>query len=138
MSLYEHFTAAELACPCQCGKGEADMDIVFMSRMVMMRDALDFAIPVTSGFRCPDYNDLIYQNRGHAPGLHKSGPHTTGHAIDANLYDERAVRFLGMAIKHRMTGFGLKQHGPRTARLVHADDLPHAEGRPRPHIWTYA
>jgi len=114
------------------------MDPTFMYTMVSMRKELGFAFPVTSGFRCFAYNDDIYVRRGFAPGTHGSGPHTTGHALDMNLYDARLCAFLELAFKRGMTGFGLKQHGPRNKRFVHIDNLPKAVGQPRPHMWTYS
>ena len=113
------------------------MDIVYMSRLVMMREALDFPFPVTSGFRCRDYNDALYVKYGAEPGTHLDGPHTTGHATDINLVGERLAKFLRMGLQHGLTGIGLKQHGPMGKRFVHSDDLTRAPGRPRPHLWTY-
>ena len=139
MAIYDHFTSAELACPCgQCGQGEANMDPTFMYIMVSMRKELGFAFPVTSGFRCFAYNDSLYVALGFAPETHLHGPHTTGHAIDMNLYDGRLYAYMELAFRRGMTGFGQKQHGPRRKRFVHTDNLPRAMGQPRPHMWTYS
>lgn len=139
MGLYDHFTTAELACSCgECGQGEGEMDPIFMSIIVDIRIELNFSFPVTSGFRCSAYNDSLYVALGFAPGTHLHGPHTTGRAIDMNLYDKQLYKFMALAFKKGMTGFGLKQHGPRNKRFVHTDDLPQGVGQPRPHIWTYS
>jgi len=31
----------------------------------------------------------------------------------------------------------VNQKGPHAARFIHLDDLPDAEGQPRPTIWSY-
>lgn len=131
-SPWQYFTTKELACPC-CG--EMDMDPHFMSRLVQMRREVGISLPVTSGYRCPDYN-LKISNSG------LSGPHTTGHAVDINLWGVELTRILralddyGLIGKHH-GGIGLKQTGDYHSRFIHIDDLTEEDHHPRPWVWTY-
>jgi zinc D-Ala-D-Ala carboxypeptidase len=120
-----HFHVRELACRCGCG-GLPKQD--FMDKVEKLRDRLGFALPVTSGYRCPEYNNRV-------SGTGRSGPHTTGRAIDLGVSHSRALELLRMALLMGFTGIGVKQHG--AGRFIHLDDLPNAEGQPRSHIWSY-
>ena len=120
-----HFRMSELACRCGCG-GLPKQD--FMDKVEKLRDRLGFPLTVTSAYRCPEYNNRV-------SGTGRSGPHTTGRAIDLGVSHGRALEALRMALAAGFTGFGIKQHGQ--GRFIHLDDLPNAEGQPRPHIWSY-
>lgn len=120
-----HFKKSELACRCGCGRLPS---YVFMEKVERLRDRLGFPLVVTSGFRCPEHN-----NRVSRTGL--SGPHTTGRAIDLGVSHAHALEVVRMALSMGFTGIGIKQHG--TGRFIHLDDLPNAEGQPRPHLWSY-
>jgi zinc D-Ala-D-Ala carboxypeptidase len=99
-----------------------------MDKVEKLRDRLGFALPVTSAYRCPEYNNRV-------SGTGRSGPHTTGRAIDLGVSHSRALELLRMALAMGFTGIGIKQHGQ--GRFIHLDDLPNAEGQPRSHIWSY-
>jgi zinc D-Ala-D-Ala carboxypeptidase len=45
------------------------------------------------------------------------------------------LEMIRMALSVGFTGIGVKQHG--AGRFIHLDDLPNAEGQPRPHLWSY-
>ena len=133
-SKWENFTEEELTCPCGCGRQE--MDDIFMQEMVERRKECGFAWPVTSGFRCPEYNDEIYVRRGFEKGAHLSGPHTTGRAMDILLSRKKAdIADRSVVISGIVTGRGWKQHGKN--RFLHFDNLPNADGQPRPTIFSY-
>jgi zinc D-Ala-D-Ala carboxypeptidase len=100
----------------------------FMDKVEKLRDRLGFQMPVTSGYRCPEYNNRI-------SGTGRTGPHTTGRAIDIGVSHSRALEMIRMALSVGFTGIGVKQHG--AGRFIHLDDLPNAEGQPRPHLWSY-
>ena len=120
-----HFHANELACKCGCGMlPQQD----FMDKVEALRVAAGFAFPVTSAARCPTHNDRVSST-----GYH--GPHTTGRAIDIGVDSGRAFILIALAMKHGFSGIGVKQHG--SGRFVHLDDLPIADGRLRPTIWSY-
>jgi zinc D-Ala-D-Ala carboxypeptidase len=120
-----HFHVRELACRCGCG-GLPKQD--FMDKVEKLRDRLGFPLPVTSGYRCPEYNNRV-------SGTGRTGPHTSGRAIDLGVSHARALELIRMALSMGFTGIGIKQHG--AGRFIHLDDLPDAEGQPRPNLWSY-
>lgn len=129
MKDYPHFPAYELTCPCgECDGGE--MDDGFMFIIVCMRKQAGFPFPVTSGYRCPAYNQKVSSTG-------PDGPHTTGHALDLGLYGEQAQIVLGLAVQYGLTGIGLNQKGSYAERFIHLDDLEGGGDTPRPWVWTY-
>lgn len=121
---FEHFTKEELECKCGCG-GLPELD--FVKKLERLREELGFPMPVTSGYRCPDYNARVSSTG-------RTGPHTTGRAVDIGVDRYRAWRLILEAMPE-FTGIGLQQKGQ--GRFVHLDDLPNAEGQPRPTVWSY-
>jgi len=119
---YANFTEAEMRCRCGCQR--ADMDPDFMYSLQKVRVAYGLPMPITSGFRCPDYDMSI----GGA------GVHPTGQAADIAVSGTPVYHLLGIAIQ-QMRGIGLKQHGPHTSRFIHLDTT---YGPMRPRIWTYS
>lgn len=125
-SPWQYFTMEELTCKCGCGRMEMTDD--YMRKLVAMRRTLGFPFPVSSAYRCPEYN-----NKVSSTGL--IGPHTTGQAADITLRGTRAFKFLQLAAEYGMTGIGVNQKGDK--RFIHTDDLPNAPGQPRPWVWSY-
>jgi len=121
-SKYANFTEAEFVCHCGCGR--ADMKEPFLARLQWARDVYCHPIVVTSGYRCPEYDEAI----GGA------GVHPTGHAADIAVSGEDSFNMLFAALHVDMRGIGLKQHGPWDGRFMHLDDL---SGPTRPRSWTY-
>ncbi len=119
---YPNFTEDEMRCRCGCGK--ADMDPTFMAALQWVRDGLGWPLPITSGFRCSDYDTAI----------DGAGVHPSGKAADVAAAGERVYHLLHTAIGAKMTGIGLKQHGPHAKRFIHLDQTV---GDLRPRIWTY-
>ena len=115
----QHFTADEFKCKC-CGKEL--MDQHFVEKLDAARDYLEVPFVITSGYRCPEYNDKISSSG-------TSGPHTTGKAADIALAYGDARKAL-TTLSMRFGGIGIKQHGPREGRFIHVDDLAQR-------IWTY-
>jgi uncharacterized protein YcbK (DUF882 family) len=120
-----YFVPAEFACR-HCGANH--MDPVFLAMVDELRARYGKPIIVTSGYRCPEYNARIS-----ATG--RTGPHTTGHAIDVSVSRGDAFALLRLALSMGFTGIGIKQTGAQ--RFLHLDDLPNAPGQPRPTIWSY-
>lgn len=120
-----HFSDAELACRCGCGMLPSQE---FMWLVERVRVRYGKPLRVTSAARCPEYNAKVSRT-----GL--SGPHTTGRAIDLGVSGQDALRLLRIALSEGFTGIGINQKG--AARFVHLDDLPNADGQPRPWIWSY-
>lgn len=123
---YRFFSREELQCKCGCGGIPQDD---FIRKLDTLRQTCGFPLPVTSGYRCPDYNAKV-------SGTGKTGPHTTGRAVDIAVNRAEAYQLVGHAMfSANMSGIGLQQKG--SARFVHLDDLPNAEGQPRPTVWSY-
>lgn len=124
---YPFFSHSELACRhCSIER----MDDLFMDRLIHLRQALNFPLPVSSGYRCPEHNARVSRTG-------RTGPHTTGRAADVRVYGHRAHELIKLACLHGFTGIGISQGGPHAARFVHLDDLPNAPGQPRPWVWDY-
>ena len=120
-----HFKKAELACKCGCGVlPQQD----FMDKVEALRVAVGFALPVTSAARCPDYNAKV-------SGTGRTGPHTTGRAIDFGVDGSRAFAVVAAAAAMGFTGLGVNQKGD--ARFIHIDDLGSVGTRVRPWVWSY-
>lgn len=106
---WKNFEAWEVQCRCGCGgtpKPHA------MDNLQALRDKLGFQLIITSGMRCPYYNNEVSST-----GL--SGPHTTGTAFDIAVNREQAVKLLKLAMKGNWRGFGISQKGD--ARFIHLD-----------------
>lgn len=116
-----NFTPAEVACKCGCGTLP---DEGFMEKVQALRDAVGFALPVTSGARCPAHNVRVSSS-----GL--GGPHTTGRAADIALDPVRTYLVLSAALRMGFSGIGVAKWG------LHLDDLREADGFTRPCVWTY-
>lgn len=127
-----YFLPSEFFCRC-CGVER--MNDAFVKKLDRLREACGFPLIITSGYRCPSYNDKIATTG-------RDGPHTTGRAVDIAATGDKALALLAAALNlnepdglRSFTGFGLKQKG--VARFVHLDDLSYSIKRPRPWIWTY-
>jgi uncharacterized protein YcbK (DUF882 family) len=99
-----------------------------MREIERLRIICGFPLPVTSAARCPEYNAKVSDTG-------RTGPHTTGRAIDIAVSHDKAWTVLAMAISLGFTGIGVQQKG--TSRYLHLDNLPNAPGQPRPTIWSY-
>ena len=120
-----HFSRHELQCRCGCGKCE--MDAVFMIRPEELRRAFGKPMRLSSAYRCPDHNERISKTG-------RTGPHTTGRAVDVLVSGEDAYRLVRLALEHGFTGIGIAQRGPHERRFIHLDDL---DGPTRPWVWSY-
>ena len=120
-----HFSRHELHCHCGCG--QCQMDAAFMARLEQLRRAFGKPMRLSSAYRCPDYNARISHTG-------KTGPHTTGRAVDVLVSGEDAYRLVQLALEHGFTGIGISQKGPHEKRFIHLDDL---DGTTRPWVWSY-
>lgn len=123
---WRHFSADEFACRCGCGKNL--IDHAFVTELDDLRHRLGFALPISSGYRCPGHNAKVSSTG-------RTGPHTTGRAADISVSHGRAYEVLQVAMMMRFTGIGINQKG--SGRFIHLDSLPNAAGQPRPAIWSY-
>lgn len=124
---WKYFSENELACPC-CG--QCEMDCEFMENLEGIRDILEFPFVISSGYRCPEYNEKISPTG-------RDGPHTLGRAVDIAVFGEKAYELIAAADSWGMSGIGVKQCGEYAGRFVHLDNLDKNEGWPRPRVWSY-
>lgn len=125
--LTPHFSRGELACRCGCGRMEIPRE--FVQKLENLRQACAFPFPISSGYRCPDYNARVSSTG-------RDGPHTKS-AVDIRVSGAQAWVLVGMATRYGFKGIGIAQKGPHGSRFIHLDDLPDAPGQPRPTIWSY-
>jgi len=123
---YKYFTEDELRCS-HCGIN--NMNNLFMQRIVMLRELLGFPFVVTSAYRCTNHP---IEARKDSPGAH-----TTGQALDINVYGNNAHRLLDAALRAGFSGVGIAQKGEHSIRFIHLDDLGNSDDRPRPTVWSY-
>ena len=116
-----HFSAHEIACRC-CGRNE--MAPEFMDLLERLRSEFARPLIVSSGFRCPAWNQKVSKSG-------PDGPHTTGHAADLGVRWAEQVDLVRIATNLGFTGFGV------AATFIHLDDLPVSARFPRPRIWGY-
>ena len=121
-----YFTEQELACK---GTDECDMHPEFMEKLIAVREDYNQPMIITSGYRHLAYNDTI--------GGAKNSPHLYGRAVDIKVAGGDALRLIKMALRHGMTGVGVKQRGDHDRRFIHLDDMPQSDTHPRPWIWSY-
>ena len=103
------------------------MDDNFMNSLVYLREWADFLFPVTSGYRCPEYNKKI------GGGV----AHTLGRAVDIHLIGSEVFKILEFLNNSEITGIGLSQQSNWNTRFIHIDDLENTNEHPRPWVWTY-
>ncbi len=121
------FTLDEFRCR-HCGIVQMNTGTLLL--LDELRERCGFALPVSSGYRCPAHNAAVSTTGA-------DGPHTTGHAVDLLVSGERTYPVLRHALELGFTGVGLFQRLDHARRFVHLDDLDAGEGRPRPTVWTY-
>lgn len=122
---WRYFSADEFACR-HCNVNL--IDHAFVTELDDLRHHLGFALPISSGYRCPEHNAKVSSTG-------RTGPHTTGRAADIAVSHGRAYEVLQAAMMMRFTGIGINQKG--SSRFIHLDNLPNANGQPRPTIWSY-
>lgn len=124
---WPHFTPEEMACR---GTGEMLIVPAFMDRLQRLRAVFGRPMVVTSGYRTPAYNARVSRTG-------RSGPHTTGRAVDVAVAGEEAFHLIQIALAHGFNGIGVGLSGhPRHRPFVHLDDLRMPDF-PRPRFWNY-
>lgn len=113
------FPMRERACPC-CGA--AEIDPVFLERLVNARLDADIPFSVNSMYRCPDHNRKIGST---------SNNHPAGKAADIKCNDSRS-RFIIVAslIRAGFTRIGIAK------TFIHCDSMDNI-GTPPEVIWLY-
>ena len=120
----KNFSDEELRCKC-CDENLMDED--FLEKLQEVRNKFGSVMHLSSAYRCPNWNEQVSKSG-------RTGPHTTGHAVDIKISGKNALRLINIALDCGMQGVGVKQHGEYAGRFVHLDDLTDGV---RPHIWSY-
>lgn len=126
---WKYFTLDEFKCRgVNCCGGTNKIDLRFVDKLDDLRSLAGFALIVSSGYRCAKHNTEVSDTG-------PNGPHTTGHAVDFAIARAQAYSVLKIAIAIGFSGIGVSQKG--ASRFLHLDDLPDAQGQPRPTLWSY-
>ena len=126
MESSKYFTKEELQCKCGCE--QAPMDKNFLERLDGLRWMYNSPIVLSSAYRCPEYNAKV-------SGTGKTGPHTTGKAVDIRCSGQAAHRILALAAQLNFSGIGVSQKGDHNSRFIHIDDIE--DENKRPWAWSY-
>ncbi len=124
---WSHFSPREMACH-HCGR--LVIDDALLTLLETMRLMLGRPLPVTSGYRCPEWNERVARTG-------RDGPHTTGQAADIRIHGGDALSLIRVATGLGVRGLGVQQRGEYSGRIVHVDLCEDGPGRPRPWVWTY-
>ena len=116
-----YFTDAELSCSC-CGQYVFLPEFLYILNVI--RVECGFALPVTSGYRCPKHP---VEARKKAAGAHSKGL-----AVDIAVDRERAHRLIEEAMRQGIPRIGVNQKGK--SRFIHLDI---DSSLPSPTIWSY-
>lgn len=122
---WPNFSVNELKCK-HCGQEK--IIPTFMDRLQGLRKDYGKPMKITSGYRCPEHNASVSKTGS-------DGVHTTGRAVDIQVFGKDAYDLLHLALLHGFTGIGISQNGQMDKRFIHLDDLPDKNHRPR--IWSY-
>ena len=122
----KNFSESELACSC-CGKNEMTQETV--DALQALRESIGKPLRLSSAYRCPKHNSKVSSTG-------KTGPHTTGKAIDIVCSVKEAWELLSFAmIRSKIwKGIGVSQKGKHESRFIHLDTI---EADNRPWIWSY-
>jgi len=122
----KNFSDKELSCS-HCGENKFDQKT--LDALQELREAIGKPIKLSSAYRCPEHNDKV-------SGSGKSGPHTTGCAIDILCSGKGAHEILTFAMIRSSIwkGIGVSQKGEHKSRFLHLDTL---ETDMRPWVWSY-
>ena len=94
-----------------------------------LRDKIGKPLRLSSAYRCPRWNNKISSTG-------KTGPHTTGMAVDILCKGEFAHEVLRLAMESRnWTGIGISQKGNHNSRFIHLDTISIKPNRPW--VWSY-
>ena len=125
--MYKHFTLDELKCKCGCD--EVSMDPKFMRTLEALREVYGRPMTISSAYRCTEHP---IERSKRVPGAH-----TTGSAVDVQVFGKDALELLRLAQEVGIHGIGISQAGARKNRFLHLDMAPATDTRPRPWLWSY-
>lgn len=125
---WKYFSQEEMRC--RCGKCNGLPKPELMEKLESLRKDLGISLPVSSGYRCPEYNNIV-------SGTGLIGPHTTGLAVDLRIHGLKAFLVVSKAAEYLFTGIGIFQKGELNSRFIHLDCLDADMTRTRPALWSY-
>ena len=120
---WKNFTRDEFACKCGCGTNEIKDEAIDLAQEV--RDEVGFAMPITSGYRCPNHPE----ERAKA----KPGSHAKGLAFDVGVSGGKARQITKVLLSKSAGGVGVHQKGNHSGRFIHGDVSQDRIGL----FWTY-
>ena len=120
---WRYFTPEEMACK---GTRSLKTNPQFMDRLEELRTRVGFALPVSSGYRSPEYD--------HVKG--GAGVHPSGCAADILIAGASTWTLLSHATRLGFHGIGVSQKGRWKHRFIHLDTLV-SDQHPRPRVWSY-
>ena len=118
---WKNFTREEFRCKCGCDTNEITDELINFAQEI--RTEAGFALPVTSGYRCPKHKSERAKK--------KPGTHAKGLAVDFGLSHGQARIVTRIALSKSRGGVGVNQKG--LARFIHVDVEQERTGR----LWTY-
>tara|TARA_R100000700_G_C3174615_1_gene149290 strand:+ start:932 stop:1447 length:516 start_codon:yes stop_codon:yes gene_type:complete len=134
-NLYKNFTSSEWQCKC-CDDTNVNPD--FVAKIQELRDRCGFALPITSGVRCPKNNSV---SNGHKNSAHLSTTPGGACAVDLGVQSSVARIVLQHALEMDcFDGIGISQRG---SKFLHLDMKPRGEPDPKTGkgpkvLWSYA
>ena len=104
-----HFKLSEFACPC-CNL--VMLHPKLLGKLVELRKIVERPVYITSGYRCPRYNQII--------GGVVNSYHCIGLAVDIKVKDINLIELLGCAEEIDFTGIGFYEK----KNFLHLDVRP--------------
>ena len=135
-----HFSIAEMSCRCsnpKCERKNPDMNGDMMKMLEELRIET-FALPVSSGARCLDYDISISPKKNKLGGVHVQSV-----AVDVlvgHLGSPDVLKIIDRARKIGFSGLGVSLSGDRKNRFLHLDArhlLPEDYGFGGSAVWSY-
>jgi len=124
----KNFSENELSCSCPCK--ENGMEPFTLNLLQELRDLYGKPISLSSAYRCATHNSKVSKSG-------KSGPHTTGKAVDIRCFGTEAHEILRLALSIGFTGIGVSQKNKhKPARFIHIDTISSTKAN-RPWTWSY-
>ena len=136
----KHFSVAEMSCTCNnpnCELKDPDMNGDMMKMLEELRIET-FALPVSSGARCLDYDISISPKKNKLGGVHVQSV-----AVDVlvgHLGSPDVLKIIDRARKIGFSGLGVQLSGDRKNRFLHLDArhlLPEDYGFGGSAVWSY-
>jgi len=114
ISIAQHFRLSEFACPC-CMR--VILHPKLLKKLIELREIIERPIYITSGYRCPEYNQKI--------GGVVNSYHLIGLAVDIKVKDINLIELLEVCENIDFTGIGFYEK----KNFLHLDIRPTKRAR---------